>query len=179
MSTVEHSAVDKARNYFELFRLPLSFDVNVDDLAVRYRKLQQQFHPDRMSAGSDTERRIAAQLSADINAGFKVLSDPVNRAGFLLECSGCDLRQLEREPVSEVFLYQQIDLRERLQSLADGDRMAYQQVASETTELFDLYSASFRDSYKQGDLKQAGDAWVHLLYINKLRSEVERDRNSH
>ena len=36
-------------NYFELFGLPVSYSVNLDKLSQSYRKLQQQFHPDRFA----------------------------------------------------------------------------------------------------------------------------------
>ena len=34
------------KNFFELFNLPISVDINVESLELNYKKLQKSFHPD-------------------------------------------------------------------------------------------------------------------------------------
>ena len=93
-----------ARGYFELFQLEPCFDLDVEVLGQRFRTLQREFHPDRYAGRPASEQRVAAQLSADINAAFDALRDPVRRAGYLLERQGLDLTELERTPVAGDFL---------------------------------------------------------------------------
>jgi len=178
MTVSEGMQGGRARNYFDLFRIPTCFDLDVKDLGNRYRTLQQQFHPDRFSDGSDADRRVAAQMSADINAGFQILSDPTSRAGFLLQCEGFDLQALEKQAPSGEFLMQQMELREQLQSIPPGQSDAHNQLSAESRQLFDSQVGIFRDAYTQGEFDRAGTAWVHLLYLKKLREEVERRENS-
>ena len=40
---------DAGRNYFELFGLPVSFEVNKSLLTERYRDLQRAVHPDKFA----------------------------------------------------------------------------------------------------------------------------------
>ena len=88
---------DLSKDYFELFGLPVAFDIDSNDLAVRYRQLQRQFHPDRFASAPAAERRLSVQMTAQINAAFQTLKDPVARARYLL---GLLLRVERRLPQS-------------------------------------------------------------------------------
>src|SRR5258708_30152591 len=79
-------AADK--NYFELFGLPAAFDLDVENLAARYRDLARATPPDRYASGSDFERRLAMQMTTLLNEAHRVLKDPICRAGYLLQLKG-------------------------------------------------------------------------------------------
>ena len=53
---------DLGKSYFELFDLPATFDLDVADLAARYRGLQRRFHPDRFASASEPQRRLSLQF---------------------------------------------------------------------------------------------------------------------
>ena len=46
------------QNYFELFDLPTSYDVDISELSTRYRMLQAAVHPDKFANASDLEKRL-------------------------------------------------------------------------------------------------------------------------
>src|SRR5437868_4529239 len=109
------SVADK--NYFELFGLPVSFDLDLADLTERYRGLARTTHPDRFAGGSDQERRVAMQTTASINEAFRILKDPIARGRYLLELRGVRLNA-ESETVRDTsFLAEQIELREQLEDV--------------------------------------------------------------
>lgn len=163
-----------ARGYFELFQLEPCFDLDVETLGQRFRTLQRKFHPDRYAGRPASEQRVAAQLSADINAAFDALRDPVRRAGYLLERRGLDLAELERTPVSGDFLIQQMQLRERLEEVDPASRDAFTELQREISLLLDTEFSHFRRAMTDGQEAEAGSAWVHLLYLEKLRLELAR-----
>lgn len=160
-----------SRDYFDLFQLQPNFDLDLDELAARFRSLQRTFHPDRFASQGAGEKRAAAQLSADINAGYRILKDPVARAGFMLERLGCDLKALEREPVDGAFLMRQMELRDAVQA-ALRDAPARAALLAQVQGLEDLAIAALRAGFQTNDLAAAGVAWVQLLYIGKLKTEV-------
>lgn len=45
--------VGKKINYFQLFRLQPSFEIDVSSLKQEFRKLQSQLHPDKFAMGSE------------------------------------------------------------------------------------------------------------------------------
>lgn len=172
MALVAEGPGASSRDYFDLFQLAPQFDLDLDDLAARFRNLQRAFHPDRFAGQDAGEQRAAAQLSADINAGYRVLRDPVARAGFMLQRLGCDLKALERQPLDGAFLMQQMHLREMAQSIAEADTTAKSALVDEVAALMDGALADFRVALADDKLDAAGEAWVQLLYITKLNAEV-------
>ena len=163
-----------ARGYFELFQLEPCFDLDVEVLGQRFRTLQREFHPDRYAGRPASEQRVAAQLSADINEAFDALRDPVRRAGYLLERQGLDLAKLERTPVAGDFLIQQMQLRERLEDANPERRDAFGELQREIGLLLDTEFSRFRRAMADNQHTEAGIAWVHLLYLEKLRLELAR-----
>jgi len=165
-----------SRDYFELFQIPVAFDVDVEDLARRFKLLQKQFHPDRFAGNSATEQRVAAQMSAELNAGYQTLKHEVKRAGYMLQQSGIDLSRLEREPVDGEFLMQQIELREQAEALREQatspDASVIEQLHQSALALYQSNLAAFRLAIGEGEFEAAGKAWVKMLYLAKLRQEL-------
>lgn len=45
-----HATFDQTKiNYFELFALPINYNINTTNVVASYHKLQKQFHPDKHS----------------------------------------------------------------------------------------------------------------------------------
>jgi hypothetical protein len=60
------------QTYFELFSIVESFDIDPEALGESYKKLQAQYHPDRVSGLDDTARLQALQTSSIINQAFGI-----------------------------------------------------------------------------------------------------------
>lgn len=101
-------------NFYEIFDLPVSFDVDLGVLAERYRGVQKVLHPDNYVNSGDRERRLSVQAASRVNDGFAVLRSPLQRAKYLLELRGIDLDKAENRPVDATFLMEQMDLREAM-----------------------------------------------------------------
>ncbi len=103
--------IDFSRNHFELFGLPVRYVVDAAALEAAYRALQTNVHPDRHAAGSEAQKRAAAQASARVNEAYRALRDPVTRAEYLLHLQGADVTDASgRLPVA--FLTEQLERRE-------------------------------------------------------------------
>jgi molecular chaperone HscB len=101
-------------SHFELFGLPLSFDVDREQLDNRYRALQRTVHPDRFVNATGRERRLSMQQATRINEGYQILKDPLRRGRYLLELGGYAFDD-ERHTLSDPgFLMEQMELREAL-----------------------------------------------------------------
>lgn len=105
---------DLTKNYFELFDIETSFDINLNDLESRFRKLQKEFHPDRFVSVSEQERRIAMQVTAQINQAYQVLLKPLSRGSYLLELEGIKINEETDTKMDTSFLMEQMELREQL-----------------------------------------------------------------
>jgi molecular chaperone HscB len=101
-------------NHFELFSLPISFILDTDVLAQRYRELQRSVHPDNYAHAPEREQRLALQAAAQINEAFQTLKNPLLRARYLLILQGIHLEDAQHTLKDTLFLMEQMELRETL-----------------------------------------------------------------
>ena len=169
---------DLGKSYFELFGLPVTYDLDVTDLATRYRELQRRFHPDRFASASEPERRLSLQLTAQINAAFKTLKDPVARARYLLVLQGVDTGEDTDTAMDTAFLMEQMELRE---SLAEAREAADRHARLGTLRLrvneeFEARSALLRTRFAENSepaRQQARNVVREMQFLQKLAHEVE------
>ena len=107
--------MDFKQNFYELFGLPESFEVDVALLSDRYLELQKEIHPDRFASASDQEKRLSMQWTTQANTAFETLKNPLRRAIYLLELRG--VTPADNPVLPPEFLMDQIELREELEDI--------------------------------------------------------------
>jgi molecular chaperone HscB len=105
--------LDFSKNYFELFGLPLAYQVDRDQLAERYRELQQETHPDRYAHASEQEKRLSMQAATHLNEALETLKDPILRGRYLLSLNGVEM-DVTQSTQDTAFLMEQLERREEL-----------------------------------------------------------------
>ena len=108
-------------NYFELFEIPQNFDVDVAELAERYRELQKAVHPDKFANASEQQKLLAISKTAQVNDAFQTLKDPIRRAEHMLSLRGIDINNESTTMKDTGFLMQQMEWREALEDLRGSD----------------------------------------------------------
>ncbi len=102
-------------NFFEIFSLPLEFEVDVNDIENKYLQLQLEYHPDKV--GNDIKK---ISFSADINNAYITLKDNYKRAEHILLLNGIDLTIEEGGiKVDHETLVQVMEIRESLMEAED------------------------------------------------------------
>ncbi|MCF2862143.1 hypothetical protein FIU82_02555 [Pseudoalteromonas sp. THAF3] len=165
--------------YFELFSIPVSFTVDLTLINERYLELQRAAHPDRHSGGSERDKLVAVQKTAEINDALQTLKHPVKRAEYMLAELGVDLRGEQQTLQDPEFLMQQMELREELeelQSASDPDA-AIAEFEKHIAALDKQYSNELATLLASDDSAQwhkAADDVRKLKFVYKLRDELER-----
>lgn len=113
-----------ARTPYALFGLPERFGLDEIQLRTRYDELRTQFHPDLFAHATAAERRAAEGMAADLNEAYRLLTDPLARAGWLLAQRGCDPFAEASVAMPPEFLERQMELREQLEELQEGVQAA-------------------------------------------------------
>ena len=103
---------DFTQNHFELFALPVAFDLDAPALERAYRNLLREVHPDRFAASSDAEKRLAAQWATRANEGYQTLKSPLKRGRYFLRINGIDTEEESDTAMPVDFLVQQMEWRE-------------------------------------------------------------------
>ena len=161
-------------NFFELFDIPVSYDVDLNRVQQQYMALQKQVHPDKFASGSDLEKRLSMQQTSWINEAQSTLKDPVLRAIYLLKLKGIDF-SLENETTMDAgFLMQQLEMRESLENIKNEsepldvlDSLA-KEVKTSTRSMMESFAQAFNND-KLDDARE----WIRKLqFLQKAKKEI-------
>jgi molecular chaperone HscB len=165
-------------NYFELFNIPVSFDVDLSVLPQTYQQLQRLTHPDKFASGSEQEKLVAIQKNAQVNDAYSVLKSPLARAEYLLSLRGIDLQHEQQTINDTAFLMQQMEWREELAEIAEQtdplgaleslEDEINQSIKSDLTKLGHLL-----ESEQAKAEESAADMIRQLKFSYKMLSEIE------
>ena len=98
-------------NYFEIFNLPYSYDLDLEELENRYQKLCLELHPDFYTSASSFEKKQSQESSTLLNHAYSTLRSPITRAEYLLKLltheQRFDQRQLPKGFLENIFIMQE------------------------------------------------------------------------
>ena len=170
--------MDFRQNYFELFGLPVGFEIDGKALTERYRNLQKALHPDRFANAPDQERRLSLQQAAQVNSGYETLRDPLSRARYLLTLQGAEYND-EISTISDLeFLEEQMELRESLAEIRHDDDPAtalngfMAQLDLRNREYIEALTMVFAP-HEVMDTAKAKNLVQRMQFIRRLQQEAE------
>ena len=162
-------------NYFELFEIPVSMTVNIEQLAEQYRALQRQFHPDNVAAESDAIKLQAMQQTVEINSAYNTLKKPLARAEYLLVLQGIDLRGEQQTVKDTAFLMEQLEWREEFDDLQkrpdEDDISAFQK---RVKKYYQQYFGQLEQQISERLYEQAADTLRKLKFVQKMQEELDK-----
>ena len=162
-------------NPFELFSLPVSFQIDPTQLSQQYLQLQKQLHPDNFSTASEQEQRLALQKSTQVNDAYQILKDPILCAEAILSLALDKAVDSENTTHDLEFLMQQMELREQLeQAQQQQDQALLAQLNSQVQKSYRENIKTLSDSIEQQDWNSTKQTIDRLKFIRKLQQEIER-----
>jgi molecular chaperone HscB len=161
--------------HFALFDLKPQFRLDLEQLAVRYRELARNVHPDRFADAPEREQRVALERSASLNEAYQTLRSAPKRARYLLALKGNEVA-LEVTVHDPDFLLQQMQWREELEDLqdeADLDGVAAfkRRLKTAQEQLEDSFAACWDDAAQR---EQAERLMRRMQFLDKLSYEVRQ-----
>ena len=159
--------------YFNLFQLEPSFNIDTEALEQTYRALAARFHPDKFASASAFEQKQAVMMSSTINDAYRTLKSPIDRAAYLLKSQNIDADAPEHTSFSPEFLMQQMKWRETLMDAQmEQNHDAIRALDQEIQEVQSNLYQDLQQAFEQQDYESAAQ-WVrHGRFLNKLRNEI-------
>ena len=165
------------KNFFELFNIEIAIDVNKSELDEKVKVLQNKFHPDKFSSGSDFEKRLALQISSHINDGYKILGDIVLRIEYILKIN--NFVKDESKTINDInFLQEQIEYSELVESLNDNfDSKIIENSLFSIKSLLKTTVDSIKSSFESNDSENVWQNLSKLRFYIKNINELVKLRN--
>lgn len=182
MATI--SAVDKGRkNYFDLFNLPIGFEVDPVHLVERYRTLLDTRTVTAFPMALATNLSASDPTPIDIEAGYRTLADPLARAAYLIDLLDAQPGASEGSGGPGGLMMAQMELRESLaEATTGGNRSAC--VATVLTELAQQGAFLEKDLRRllsdpsPRNLSAARDTLRRLELLSSCRRDAEHRRTA-
>lgn len=159
--------------YFNLFQLEPSFNIDTETLEQTYRALAARFHPDKFASASAFEQKQAVMMSSTINDAYRTLKSPIDRAAYLLKSQNIDADAPEHTSFSPEFLMQQMEWRETLMDAQmEQNHDAIRALDQEIQEVQSNLYQDLQQAFEQRDYESAAQWIRHGRFLNKLRNEI-------
>jgi len=167
-------------NYFEFYKIPVSFSVDAEALRKRFYALSKEYHPDFYTLESEEKQAEILRLSTLNNEAYEILRDSDRRMKYVLT-----LREALGEEGSNKlppdFLMEMMDLNEGLMELEfDPDPTAVANIREqlekkeadlqqEVTPLLDRFDV---DPTTNEGLDGVEDYYLKKRYLLRIRENL-------
>ncbi|XP_057369143.1 iron-sulfur cluster co-chaperone protein HscB-like [Daphnia carinata] len=158
-------------DFFEIFCLKRTFEVDTRELTKKFRLLQMQLHPDRFSQKSEDERQISAGYSSLLNQAYKTLSSPLERGLYLLQIQGHALSDEGEIIMDPEFLSEIMEINEEIYEVEDHESLQRIQTANDI-ELENLFRKA-ADYFRNNDWESARECMAKLKYYSKIQRRIK------
>lgn len=168
-------SIDLTQDFYALFGLPRTFEVDEAVLDHAWHELQSQVHPDRHAHLSDLEQRRSMQWATRVNEAYRTLKKPLPRAQYLLELADVDVGLETNTAMSAEFLMEQMEWREAVEEGRQaGDVDALEQLHQRLRlHAREVMLSLGKELDQAHDFAAAADTVRRLMFIEKLQHEID------
>ncbi|HAG52446.1 MAG TPA: Fe-S protein assembly co-chaperone HscB [Alphaproteobacteria bacterium] len=154
-------------NYFDLFNLKPTYQLDKDALQSTYLQLQKKYHPDNCDSVEDQLQSVEKVI--EINTAYDVLSDNVKLLEYYLKHTGISLSEKEiQSKLSQSDLMFLLDLQESIMK-NPCEISLYKQILKEKTSSIML---SLIEAIKQNNKDEIETDLAKLIFFNKSLKHV-------
>ena len=169
-------AIDFNQNFFELFELECSVDINSEILEKKYLNFQKKFHPDKFVNASDHEKRLSLQITSYVNEAYKILKNDYLKSMYLLKIKGYDIDNQNNTISDPDFLMHQMELRE------ESDEIISKKNANLKKDFFiklnvlkKKFQDDFKIKYESGLFEEASDSIKKMKFYISIENDLKRN----
>ena len=173
-------------NYFELYDLPLSFQIDSALVKKKFYELSKRYHPDFYVNESDEKQAEILELSTLNNKAYQILSDPLKRIEYVLSLNNM-LADGDKYVLPQDFLMDMMDVNEALMEMEfDHDELKLTELSTQVDEMeLSLFDELKRNTNEFDQLEGADannillkvkDIWYRQKYLVRIRESLNKFR---
>ena len=168
-------------NYFELYEMPVSLQVDKKYLQDKYFDLQKRYHPDFFSNESEEEQADVLEKSSMINRAYKTFQNDDETIKYVLQLKEL-LEEEEKYQLPPDFLTEMMELNEALMEVDDSSleetetkiNQLEKHLYDEVQNIVEYYN---EDTTTNEQLLQVKDYYYKKKYLGRILERLEGMRN--
>lgn len=153
-------------SYFELFELPVSFDIDLAELNRKYISLQKRYHPDFHAGAASDDLDEVMQRSSMLNEALQVLRNPDARMRHVLQLHG-QLDDEEKYALPPDFLMAMMELNEEEDATIREEGIRRMQESLETS-IAPVLSSFRPETAASFPFAQVKDYYFRKKYLRRI-----------
>lgn len=169
-------------NYFELFEIPVSLQIDRNELSKKYFELQKKYHPDFFSKADEQEQAEMLEKSSMINNGFKIFQNADETIKYVLKMKRL-LQEEEKYELPPDFLMEMMDLNE---TIGEPDILSVEETATKINQIeTQLYQnvQNIIENYSEDittneQLLLVKEYYYKKKYLNRISQRLETFREA-
>ncbi len=160
-------------NYYELFQIPESVNIDKVIMSQKYIALQKKYHPDFFTNKDEIEKESALSTSAEINKAYKIFSNKEKTIEYLLQLKGI-ISSNEKYNLPPDFLMDMMELNEKLD---DENRDSsvflndYQQKIS--NQITPILAKENIEDLTDMELQELKEYYYKAKYLKRILDRIE------
>ena len=169
-------------NYFELYNLPVQFNLDQTALKTKYIELSKQLHPD-MHTLADTATQVEMlERSTLNNNAYNTLKDDQKRIKYILQLHNM-IEDEEQYQMPAEFLGEMMEMNEAVMGLQmEFDALEKEQAIqslNDKVEALNQTALKWMDEFDEGksptkNLQKIKEYYFKLKYLNRLKENVDK-----
>lgn len=161
-------------DYFALLGMSPAFELDLALLADNYRQAAREVHPDRFASADARSQRQAVEQAAELNQAYSTLKSTTARALYLLNLQAALAEEATVQDPE--FLFQQMEWREELEDLEQGQDIAAidafsQRLTQARNQINTAFAAIWND---QAQRTQAERLVRRMQFLDKVLFELDQ-----
>lgn len=157
-------------NYFELFDIPVSINIDKAGIAKKYIALQKKYHPDFFTQGNEAEQEEALEKSSAINKAMKIFKSQDATLKYVLELKGL-VEEEEKYPLPPDFLMEVMEQNENLSGDSRAAIEAFEKdIRSEVSSIIENYNDA---TITSEDLARLKEYYYKKKYLHRILERLE------
>ena len=171
-------------NYFEFYKLPVSFNLDEPKVKAKFYELSKKYHPDFHAGQSEEKQQEVLELSTRNNKAYQVLANKQKRVEYILECFGI-VNEGEKYQLPQEFLMEMMEVNEALMELElaanpgeiENVKNRVLQIGSGLDRELETLTVKFdaeAEDYRKQTLLQIKDIWYRKKYLLRIKDSLNR-----
>ena len=166
-------------NYFELYDIPESFEIDQAALKRKFLELSKKYHPDFHTLNDEGEQEYALKMSVLNNKAYKTLKNKELLTAYILELNGIPLG--DNDSIPQDFLMEMMDINERLMDIQmDPNPESIKAITAEIDQIrksllavkFQLEKEYIVKKDKKLTLMGVKSIFLKSKYLNRLNNQL-------